>query len=69
MQRLLRYHQHPVLSVFPHVLVHVLRGHRHAAAARQQLHLTNAPSPLLTVIVFPKQAKQNSSIKCLTVRQ
>lgn len=49
MQRLLGYNQHPVFSVFPHVLVHVLRGHRYAASASQKLNLINTRSQNSTI--------------------
>ncbi len=39
MQRLFCHHQHPVLCVSPHVLVHVQRRHRHVDPTGQELHL------------------------------
>lgn len=39
MQRLFSHHQHPVLGVSPHILVHIQRGHGHVDPAGQQLHL------------------------------
>lgn len=39
MQRLFCHHQHPVLCVSPHVLVHVQRSHRHVDPTGQELHL------------------------------
>lgn len=39
MQRLFCHHQHPVLCVSPHVLVHVQRSHRHVDPTSQELHL------------------------------
>lgn len=64
MQRLLRYHQHPVLSIFPHILVHILRGHRHAASTCQQLHLNNVPffkKVLRNVIIRAKKLVCNGA--------
>lgn len=39
MEWLLGHHQHPVLSVLPHILVHIEGRHRHVNPTRQKLHL------------------------------
>lgn len=39
MERLLSHHEHPVLSVLPHILVHVQGRHRHVDSTGQKLHL------------------------------
>lgn len=39
MERLLSHHKHPVLSILPHILVHIKRCHRHVDPTGQKLHL------------------------------
>lgn len=39
MERLLSHHQHSVLCILPHVLIHVEGSYGHVDSARQKLHL------------------------------
>lgn len=39
MERLLSHHQHSVLCILPHVLIHVEGSYGHVDPARQKLHL------------------------------
>lgn len=40
MERLLSHHQHSVLSILPHILIHVEGRYWHVDPTRQKLHLT-----------------------------
>lgn len=39
MKRLLSHHQHPVLSVLPHIFIYVEGSYWHVYPTRQKLHL------------------------------
>lgn len=51
MKRLLSHHQHSVLCVLPHILVHVEGGHWHVDATSQKLHLNQTNKVSITLFM------------------